>query len=93
MIVGILRVELVIFESRSLKDKRRVIKSMKDTIAERYRVSIAEVDHLESPKRATLGVALVSNDSRQVHERFDKIADYIRMNTQVSLLSYEREFV
>ncbi|EYF02257.1 DUF503 domain-containing protein [Chondromyces apiculatus] len=65
MFVGILRLRLEIVGSRSLKDKRRVVKSMKERAQARFRVSVAEVGQLDDPRRATLGVAVVSNESAQ----------------------------
>ena len=54
MVVGVLRVELAVLEAITLKDKRRVIKSLKDRIGGRHNISIAEVDNLESRQRAVL---------------------------------------
>ena len=50
-------------DAMSLKDKRRAIKSIKDRIANRFNVSVAEVGLLDSRREAQLAVALVSNDS------------------------------
>lgn len=91
MIVASLNLDLMVFESQSLKDKRRVIKSIKSVLHGRFEVSVAEVDHADSIKRCTLGVAMVSNESRAVHQRFDKIVDAIRARVDVSLLDYTRE--
>lgn len=91
MIIGALTLDLMVYESRSLKDKRRVIQSIKSMLRSRFEVSVAETDHADSHKRCTLGVAIVSTDSRLVHGRFDKIVDFIRTKGTVSLLSYERE--
>ena len=63
MRIGILRMELVVYEALSLKDKRRVIKSIKDRVRARFNVSVAEVDHLDSRQRATLAIAMVSNEA------------------------------
>ena len=65
MFVGVLRLRLEIVGARSLKDKRSVVKSMKERAQSRFRVSVAEVGQLDDPRRATLGVAVVSNSSAQ----------------------------
>jgi uncharacterized protein YlxP (DUF503 family) len=62
MFVGVLRLTLHVPGARSLKDRRAVVRSFRDRIAARFDVSIAEVGDLETPTRATLGVAVVSND-------------------------------
>ena len=91
MIVGVLRVRVGVFEARSLKDKRRVIKSMKDRIANRHNVSVAEVDDLDHRQAATLGLAMVANESRFVESALAKIVDEIRANPRASLLEYDIE--
>lgn len=63
MFVGVLRFSLDIPGARSLKDKRSVVRSLKERIQGRLNVSIAEIGVLDDPRRATLGVAVVSNDS------------------------------
>ncbi len=93
MVVGVLRVRLAIFEALSLKDKRRVIKSLKDRIAARHNVSVAEVDDLDHRQAATLGLALVANDVRFVESSLTKILEEIRVNPRASLLDHELELL
>ena len=63
MFVGVLRLNLDIVGARSLKDKRSVVRSLKERVQGRLKVSIAEVGGLDDPRRATLGVACVSNSA------------------------------
>ncbi len=63
MFVGVLRLSLDIVGARSLKDKRSVVRSLKERVQGRLKVSIAEVGVLDDPRRATLGVACVSNSA------------------------------
>ena len=91
MIVGVLRVRLAIFEALSLKDKRRVVKSLKDRIGNKHNVSIAEVDDLDHRQAATLGLAMVANESRFVESALSKIVDELRTWPHASLLDYEIE--
>jgi len=63
MFVGVMRFSLQIVGARSLKDKRSVVRSLKERAQSRLRVSIAEVGALDHPQQATLGVACVSNDA------------------------------
>jgi len=90
MVVGSLRIDFAIYESRSLKDKRRVLKSFKDRLAARHNVSVAEVDHLDSWQRATVGIAMVSNDATHTHSGLDKIVDFARQQRGLSLIDYEK---
>jgi uncharacterized protein len=89
MTVGVLQVEITIPDAFSLKDKRRVVKSLKDRIAHAHNVSIAEVGALDEHRRAILGVAMVSNDSRYVEGALSKLVDFVRSVPQVSLVDYQ----
>lgn len=61
-VIGVLTLEIHVEDSHSLKDKRHVVKSLKDRLRERFNVSVAEIDGLDSWQRATVAVATVSND-------------------------------
>ena len=63
MFVGVMRFSLQIVGARSLKDKRSVVRSLKERAQSRLRVSIAEVGMLDHPQHATFGVACVSNEA------------------------------
>jgi uncharacterized protein YlxP (DUF503 family) len=92
MIVGSLQIDLMLSESRSLKDKRRVIQSLKRRLQDRFNVSVAEVEHGDLHQRCVLGVAAVSNEQRGMHSMFDSIVDVVRACPEVSLIDYQREF-
>jgi uncharacterized protein YlxP (DUF503 family) len=93
MTVGVLQVEIAIPDAFSLKDKRRVVKSLKDRIAHGHNVSIAEVGALDEHRRSILGVAMISNDSRYVRGALDKLVDFVRLTPQVSLIDYQIELL
>lgn len=93
MIVGILTVRLAIYEALSLKDKRRVTRSLKDRLGGKHNVSIAEVDDLDQKRAATLGIAMVANDQRFVDSALRKIVDELRAYPHASLIDYDIEFV
>lgn len=63
MIVSMLQVLFEIPESFSIKDKRRVVKAMKDRLRHKYHVSCAETDLHDSLRFAQIGAALVSNSA------------------------------
>ena len=93
MVIGVLQVELSVTDAMSLKDKRRVILSLKDRIAHAHNVSIAEVGALDEHRRAILGMAMVSNDKRYVEGGLSKLVDLVRSVPQVSLIDYQVEFL
>ena len=76
-ITGLLHIELQIPAAQSLKQKRSVIKSLKDRLQGRFNISVAEVDHLDKWQRATLVIAMVSNDQKHLESTFEKIAVFI----------------
>ena len=57
MIVGVCTVELFIGDSRSLKDKRQVLHSLKDRLRGKFNLSVAEVDGHDLWQKAVLGMA------------------------------------
>jgi len=92
MIVGLLEVDLAILDARSLKDKRQVIRSLKQRLRNKFNVSVAEVDHHDVHKRCLLGVAMVATESRAMHSQFDLIVEAVRHSGGATLVNYERTF-
>ena len=93
MVVGTLRARLGIFDARTLKDKRRVVRSLKDRLGARHNISIAEVDDLDRVQMATLGIALVANETRFVDSVLRKIVDELARHPHASLVDFELEFL
>jgi hypothetical protein len=93
MTIGVLQLELRNGDAMSLKDKRRVIKSVKDRIAHGHNVSIAEVGALDEHRRSILGLAMVANDGRYVEGALSKLVDFVRAVPQVSLIDYRIELL
>jgi len=89
--VGTLRLRLMIRASHSLKDKRRVIRSLKDRIRNRHNVSVAETDAQDSHQQAILGIAMVGTDGRYVDGGLAKIVDMVRTSRECELVDYEVE--
>jgi uncharacterized protein YlxP (DUF503 family) len=71
--VGIAKLTVVIGEAHSLKDKRMVIRKIKDRVKERVGVVINEVGELDSWQRAELGCAVTSNERRKALELIDEV--------------------
>jgi uncharacterized protein YlxP (DUF503 family) len=89
MTVGVLQFELSIPSAFSLKDKRQVVKSLKDRIAHAHNVSIAEVGALDEHRRSLLAVAMVGNDRRYVEGGLTKLVDYVRLDPEAILQDYQ----
>ena len=84
-------VQLHLPESRSLKDKRQVVTSLKDRIHRRFSVSVAEVEHNEMWQRCTLGMAVVSTAMDHANEVLSKTVNLIEQDTRVHVLDYSIE--
>lgn len=93
MTIGVLQLELSVTDAMSLKDKRRVILSIKDRIRHAHNVSIAEVGALDEHRRSILGIAMVGNDKQYVEGGLSKLVDLVRMVSQVSLTDYQIELL
>ena len=93
MIVGTVEIRLFLHDARSLKDKRRVLSSLKDRIRAKFNVSVAEVDDQDFMQSATLAAAQVSNDSRYVNGALDKLVDMVRRFPGVRLVDYHMDIL
>ncbi len=93
MIIGVVQAQLLIREARSLKDKRRVIKSLKERLKHRFNISIAEVGANESMQQAIIGVAMVSNDSHHVQGVLNQVVNFISNDVRAELMDYQIEFL
>ena len=93
MVVGSLELWILVREALSLKDKRRVVKSLKDRILHRFPVSIAEVGLLDSRQQSHLGVAIVSNDEQHAAAVLSKVVDFVRRSVVAELVDYQIEML
>lgn len=89
MVVGIVRVDLHLPGARSLKDKRQVVRSMKERIRERVHASVAEVEHQDLWQRAALGIVVVAEDGGQVHELLNSARNIVESFVQTQVLDWQ----
>ncbi len=91
MFVGIVRIELHIPGSSSLKDKRSVVRGLKERIRHRTMAAVAEVDHQDLWQRCALGVAVVSGESRQVDEQLQAIRNLVGATYEAQVLDWQEQ--
>jgi uncharacterized protein YlxP (DUF503 family) len=91
MIVGWLRVRLLLRQSRTLKDKRQVVRSIKDRLRNGFNVSVAEVEAQDNRQLAVLGVAMVANEAHPVKVALGQIVEALRAHPVAELLDLEME--
>ena len=77
MVVGVCEIALALPGNTSLKGKRRVIRSIKDRVKNRYNVSVAEVGDLDSWQQARIGLSMVGNSKSYVQSVLSKVVNYI----------------
>ena len=93
MVVGIVKLELCIPHSRSLKAKRSVVKKVLERTRARFNVTVAEVDKQDVYTRAVIGCGIVGSDQRYVNGAVDKILDFIEGLAVAEVLSETVEFI
>jgi hypothetical protein len=77
MVVGIGIIDIFIAESRSLKEKRGVLKSIIKRTQNEFNISIAEVGSHDDWKRGAIGFSVVGNERRYLSSKIDKILRFI----------------
>ena len=93
MTIAVLRVRLRL-PSRTLKEKRTIVKSVVERLRNRFNASIAEVDDLDSPGLATVVAAVVSNESRHADEQVQAISAAIQeWRLDAEVLEIETELI
>lgn len=93
MRVALLQFELFVDGSTSLKDKRRVVKSLKDRLHREHLVSVAEVGSHDILNRAEIGIAAVSHDPVYLASLLDRIITKLNQLTEARLGRLERAVV
>ncbi len=93
MVVAISVFELHLPGVRSLKEKRRIVKSLIDRIHRRHRVSVAETDFHDLHQRAEIAVATVNASHVRVAAQLDAIRDLIDQAPGASLLSWNPQYL
>jgi uncharacterized protein YlxP (DUF503 family) len=73
MPVAQLTLELRIEHAQSLKDRRQVVRSMKDQIRQSFNVSVAEMDEAVTWQSATLGIAAISSSRSYLHQLIEEV--------------------
>jgi uncharacterized protein len=82
--IAIARVTLFIGGSHSLKEKRMVVRRVKDLVQEKFNASIAEVAAHDVWQRAVLGIALVGTDRKFVESSLDEVLRFVRGKAEVT---------
>lgn len=98
MIVGVGQLTCRLFDIRSLKGKRKIVKSLIRRIDNSFNVSVGEVEMNDSYDWAVIGFSVVGNDSRKVNSKLDKIINLAEnsglamiADSQIEIVSFKRD--
>jgi uncharacterized protein YlxP (DUF503 family) len=93
MTIAVLRLRFRL-PSRTLKEKRTIVKSVVERARNRFNASVAEIDELDNVGLATIAAVVVSNDSRHADEQAQSIAAAIEeWRLDAELLDVEIELI
>jgi uncharacterized protein len=87
--VGVCKLALLCRDSHSLKDKRMVVRRIKDLVRGKFNASIAEVAENDLWQRAVLGLAVLGNEGRFVETQLDEVVRFVQGQAEVT--NTERE--
>lgn len=91
MTIVILKVSLDLPGVDSLKEKRRIIKSLMARLKNKFNISIAEVAEQDRLRTAVLGAAIVTNDSAFGDSVMAQVVNHIQNNSEAILVDYSTE--
>ncbi len=86
MTIGAARVTLYLDGSQSLKDKRRVVRSLTTRVRNTFNAAIAEIEDLDDMRVATLGITTLSNSSAHVDQMMASVIGFIERNVELGTL-------
>ena len=96
MVVGICRITLLVAASHSLKDRRMVLRRIKDRVRNKFNVAIAEVsegEYADSWQSAQLGFAVVSNEKGFSQAMVQKVLNFVDALGVAKLVDDEQDYV
>ncbi|MDR3553895.1 MAG: DUF503 domain-containing protein [Syntrophobacteraceae bacterium] len=93
MTVGVALVVFRLHDIYSLKDKRRIVKSLVEKSRNRFNVSVAEVSDQDVYQQASIGIAVIGNDGRVLNSLLDRIIDFMDSLGLAEMTSREMELI
>src|ERR1035437_3092950 len=91
MWIAVLRIHLLVPGSRSLKDRRQAVRSLKERLRGRFDVACNEVGDLQSWNRAFLGISAVANEKTVLQELMAAISRYVQNDANVQVTGVDQD--
>jgi len=93
MVVGICKLSFFLPDCQSLKDKRQVLRRMKDKFFARFKIQLAEVEDQDLWQRSQLGFSVVGNDRRLIESIMDKAVGFLDSNGSAQIIDRGIEII
>jgi hypothetical protein len=93
MTVGVLRVYFMILDAQSLKQKRMVLRAIKDRVRNHFNVSIAEIGCNDKWQLGEIGVATVANDGKFVSAVLEEVKNFLQSNPAIRIIESDIELL
>lgn len=93
MTIGVIQLSFLIHGAHSLKEKRRVVSSIKARLRNKFNCAVAETNYNDLWQRAELTACVVSNESRHANEQLDEIARHAGMEREAELVNVELQLL
>jgi uncharacterized protein YlxP (DUF503 family) len=87
------RIALRIAGNDSLKGKRRVVRRIVDRTRNQFNAAVAEVGNLDEHRRASIGFAVISNDSRHANAMIDNVVSFVAGLTEAEIVDRTMELI
>ncbi len=91
VLIGTLTIQINLHAIASLKDKRKIVKSVLERLHSRFHCAAAEIDAQDSKLIARIGVAVVSNEGSHLNRQLDLIAEFVRQDARFFVGRIQRE--
>ena len=91
--IGVLRVQLHFPDAQSLKDKRMVLKSLKERLKNKFNATVAEIGALDKWQLSVIAAVMVGNDNRLIDSALQKILAFIEESPGLMISDHEIEFL
>ena len=92
MAIGVVTLEIHIPDARSLKDKRQVLRSLKDRLRCHFNVAVAELDHQDVWQRSVVGIVGISGEDRHLAETMAAALEESQRVLGRALISHQIEY-
>jgi hypothetical protein len=93
MITAILKLTFLIHDCHSLKEKRKIVKSLISRIRNNFNASVAETGHNDAHGKIEIGVSMIGNDKRLLNSKADKVIDLAEKFHPAELFDSEIEII